>query len=176
MHFRDTGVPGACLIELDLRVDRRGHFARTWCRDEFARQGLNTRIAQCSVSFNSRRGTLRGLHWQAAPHVEAKLVRCTRGAIFDVVVDVRPDSTAFGRWFGVELTPENHRQLYIPEGCAHGFQTLRDDSEVSYVISEDYHPECARGARWNDPLFAITWPLDVTVISDQDLSYPDFAP
>lgn len=176
MHFRETGLPGAYLIELDLRSDRRGHFARTWCRDEFARHGLNTRVAQCSVSFNMHRGTLRGLHWQAAPHVEAKLVRCTRGAIYDVVVDLRPTSPAHGRWFAVELTPDNHRQLYIPEGCAHGFQTLEDHSEVSYVISEDYHPESSRGARWNDPRFQIDWPLEVTVISDQDLAYPDYSP
>jgi dTDP-4-dehydrorhamnose 3,5-epimerase len=172
--FQATAIPGAFIIELERHCDERGLFARTWCPREFKAHGLNPRLAQCSVSFNPRKGTLRGLHYQAAPHEEAKLVRCTRGAIFDVVVDVRPHSPTVRKWVSVELTADNRHMFYIPEGCAHGFQTLEDDSEVFYQISAFYYPESARGVRWNDPAFAIVWPAEVRVISQRDRTYADF--
>jgi dTDP-4-dehydrorhamnose 3,5-epimerase len=174
MIFRDTGIDGAWVIEAERLEDQRGFFARTWDTNEFAERGLNPRLVQCSISFNRARGTLRGLHYQAAPHEEAKLVRCTAGAIFDVVVDLRPDSPTFRGWFGVELSAENRLALYVPETCAHGFLTLDDDCEVHYQISEFYAPEAARGVRWDDPAFAITWPAEVVVMNERDRSYPDF--
>ena len=174
MIFRDTGIDGAWVIEAERLGDERGFFARTWDTHEFAERGLNPRLVQCSISYNQARGTLRGLHYQAAPHEEAKLVRCTAGAIFDVVVDLRPDSSTFRGWFGVELSAENRLALFVPEGCAHGFLTLDDDCEVHYQVSEFYAPEAARGVRWNDPAFAIKWPAEVVVMNDRDRSYPDF--
>jgi dTDP-4-dehydrorhamnose 3,5-epimerase len=176
MIFRATGIDGAWVIEAEQLGDERGFFARTWDADEFAERGLNPRLAQCSISYNRARGTLRGLHYQAAPFEEAKLVRCTAGAIFDVVVDLRPESSSFKGWFGEELSAENRRALYVPEGCAHGFLTLADDSEVHYQISQFYAPESARGVRWDDPAFGITWPGEVVVINDRDRTYPDFRP
>ena len=155
--------------------DDRGFFARTWCKEEFARQGLNAKLAQCSISFNTRKGTLRGMHYQVAPFAEAKLVRCTAGAIYDVVLDLRPDSETFREWTSVELTAENRCGLYIPENCAHGFQTLENDTEVFYQISEFYEPKCARGVRWNDPAFNIQWPAESRVISERDRTYPDYS-
>ncbi|MHB8778413.1 MAG: dTDP-4-dehydrorhamnose 3,5-epimerase, partial [Anaerolineales bacterium] len=152
----------------------RGFFARSWCEDEFKEHGLNPHIAQCNISFNKKRGTLRGMHYQVSPFVEAKLVRCTRGAIYDVIVDLRPESPNFKQWFSVELTEENHRSVFIPAGFAHGFQTLQDNSEVFYQMSEFYHPECARGVRWNDPVFRIDWPIDQQIISQRDQDYPNF--
>ncbi len=151
MRFQSTTLPGVFILELELRADERGFFARTWCQAEFEAHGLNPRLAQCSVSFNRKKGTLRGMHFQAAPHEECKVVRCTRGAIYDVVIDLRPDSPTRHQWMAAELTAENRRAFYIPEGFAHGFQTLVDDTEVFYQISEFYHPELARGVRWNDP-------------------------
>jgi dTDP-4-dehydrorhamnose 3,5-epimerase len=174
MIFRDTGIRGAWLIEPERLEDERGFFARTWDPEEFAERGLNTDLAQCSISYNRARGTLRGLHYQAAPHEEAKLVRCTAGAIFDVAVDLRPNSSSFRGWFGVELSAENRLALYVTEGCAHGFLTLADDSEVHYQISQGYEPDAARGVRWNDPAFAIKWPGEVVVINERDRCYPDF--
>jgi dTDP-4-dehydrorhamnose 3,5-epimerase len=174
MIFKDTGINGVWVIEPERLEDERGFFARTWDPDEFAERGLNPELAQCSISFNSVRGTLRGLHYQAAPHEEAKLVRCTAGSIFDVAVDLRPGSSMFRDWFGVELSAENRLALYVPEGCAHGFLTLADDSEVHYHISQAYVPEAGRGVRWNDPAFAIRWPGEVVVINERDGSYPDF--
>jgi dTDP-4-dehydrorhamnose 3,5-epimerase len=174
MIFKDTGIDGVWVIEPERHEDERGFFARTWDPDEFAERGLNPELAQCSISFNRARGTLRGLHYQAPPHEEAKLVRCTAGSIFDVAVDLRPDSSTFRDWFGVELSAENRRSLYVPEGCAHGFLTLADDCEVHYQISQAYVPEAGRGVRWNDPLFAIRWPGEVVVITERDGSYPDF--
>jgi dTDP-4-dehydrorhamnose 3,5-epimerase len=176
MQFTETALPGVYLIALEPIEDERGFFARTYCQDEFQRHGLNPAIAQCSVSHNRRAGTLRGMHYQAAPKMEAKLVRCIRGALYDVVVDVRPESPTYGRWIGVELTATNGRQLYIPEGCAHGFQTLEDDTDVYYQISEFYHPECSRGIRWNDPAIRIEWPAGTRTISPRDQQYPDFQP
>jgi dTDP-4-dehydrorhamnose 3,5-epimerase len=172
--FTETNLRGVLIIEPQRYEDERGHFARTWCRREFGERGLNTDLAQCSVSFNKKKGTLRGIHYQAAPHEEAKLVRCTRGAIHDVVLDLRADSPTFTQWISAELSVADGRMLYIPEGYAHGFQTLADDTEVFYQISEFFHPDLTRGVRWNDPAFAIRWPLSPSVMSARDLSYPDF--
>jgi dTDP-4-dehydrorhamnose 3,5-epimerase len=174
MRFLETALQGAFIIELDRQEDERGFFARTWCQREFIAHGLNPRLVQCNVSFNRRRGTLRGMHYQVAPYAEAKLVRCTRGAIYDVIIDLRPDSPTFTQWIAVELTADNHRMLYIPEQFAHGFQTLEDNTEVFYQMSEFYAPECARGVRWNDPAFAIAWPPAERIISERDRHYPDF--
>ena len=169
-----TAVPDAFVIDVEPRRDERGLFARTWCRRELAAQGLSTSLEQISLSFNPRKGTLRGMHYQAPPHEEVKVVRCTRGAIYDVIVDLRWSSPAFRQWFGVELNADNRRMLYIPEGLAHGFLTLAPDTEVSYQISREYVPEAARGVRWDDPAFGIDWPGTVAVISERDRSYPDF--
>jgi dTDP-4-dehydrorhamnose 3,5-epimerase len=176
MVFRDTGLSGAFLIDLERIHDERGFFARSWCSRDFTERGLNGRLVQCNVSRNLARGTLRGMHYQVAPHEEAKLVRCTMGAIYDVIVDLRPGSSTYLEHFAAELSAENHRSLYIPEGFAHGFLTLTDESEVFYQMSEFYAPEAARGLRWNDPLLAINWPGPVVVISDRDRTYPNFTP
>jgi len=175
MRFTETRIPGAYIIDTDRFADERGFFALTWARDEFAAQGLNPNLAQCNLSYNQRAGTVRGMHWQAPPYAETKLVRCVRGGIYDVIVDIRNDSPAYLRWVGVELTAENRRALYIPEGCAHGFQTMEDATEVFYMITERYTPTAARGMRWNDPAIGVTLPLDVAVISERDAHYPDFA-
>jgi dTDP-4-dehydrorhamnose 3,5-epimerase len=167
-------LPGAFIVRPEPIADERGFFARTFCREEFVAQGLNPNLAQCSVSFNKRRGTLRGMHYQKAPHEEDKLVRCTMGAIYDVLVDIRPGSPTFRRWSGVELSAENRTAVYIPKGFAHGFLTLSDDTEVFYQMSEPFQPECAAGVRWNDPAFGVSWPADVRVISDRDQAYPNF--
>src|SRR5579871_2673391 len=158
MIFRETEIKGVFEIDLEIKADERGFFARSWCRQEFTEHGLNAEIAQCNISVNSRRHTLRGLHFQAAPHQEAKLVRCTRGSLYDVALDLRPHSATFMRWTAAELTADNRRALYIPEGCGHGFITLEDDTEIFYQMSESFHPESARGLRWNDPAFGIQWP------------------
>lgn len=175
MIFTRTALNGVWQIELELRTDARGHFARSFCATEFAAHGLPSGFVQCSVSFNARRGTLRGLHWQAEPHPEGKLVRCTRGAIFDVAVDLRPCSATRHRWVGAELTAENGRALFIPAGFAHGFQTLTDGSEVFYQMTEAYHGDLARGARWDDPAFGIAWPIPGPILSERDRSYPRLA-
>jgi dTDP-4-dehydrorhamnose 3,5-epimerase len=172
--FRETALRGAWIVELEPREDERGFFARSWSEDEFAEHGLTTRIAQCNVSWNARRATLRGLHFQAAPHAEVKLVRCIRGAIYDVIVDLRPSSPSYTRWAGVELTAENRRTLYVPEGFAHGFQTLVDDTELFYQVSEPYAPSAESGVRWDDPAFAIEWPLPHPILSHKDRAWPDF--
>lgn len=176
MKFLPTDLAGAYLVELEPIRDDRGYFARTWCRRELARHGLDEQLAQCSLSHNARRGTVRGMHFQRAPHEETKLVRCCRGAIYDVIVDVRPQSPTRGRWQGFELTADNDRMLYIPPGVAHGFQTLADDADVFYMISNWFEPSSAAGVRWDDPAFGIRWPLPVSVISDKDRSYPDYLP
>lgn len=175
MQFTETRIPGAYIIDTDCFADERGFFALTWARDEFVAQGLNPYLAQCNLSYNHRTGTVRGMHWQAPPHAETKLVRCVRGGIYDVIVDIRNDSPAYLRWVGVELTAENRRALYIPEGCAHGFQTMEDATEVFYMITEQYTPDAARGMRWNDPAIGVTWPREVAVISERDAQYPDLA-
>jgi dTDP-4-dehydrorhamnose 3,5-epimerase len=174
MRFIPTHLVDAYLIEPDLIADERGFFARTWCRNEFADNGFNSKLVQSNISYNKVRGTLRGMHYQKGPHEEAKLVRCTLGAIYDVIIDLRSDSSTFMQWFGAELNSQNKSALYVPEGFAHGFITLKDDTEVLYQMSEFFHAECAAGVRWNDPVFSIDWPIDVKVISDRDLSYPDF--
>jgi dTDP-4-dehydrorhamnose 3,5-epimerase len=174
MIFAATRLDGARLIDVELREDERGFFARTWCRQELAAQGLDTEIAQESVSYNRYRATMRGLHFQRAPHEETKIVRCTRGVIYDVLVDLRPHSPTRLCWQGFELTAENRRAVYIPKGFAHGFQTLTDDAEVAYQISAFYAPEAAGGYRYDDAAFGILWPLPVTVISGRDLGWPAF--
>jgi dTDP-4-dehydrorhamnose 3,5-epimerase len=174
--FIPTKVAGALVIDLERREDERGFFARSFCQREFEEHRLDPCVSQCNVSFNSRRGTLRGMHWQAAPHGEAKLVRVTRGAAWDVLVDLRPGSPSYGEWFGVELTAETRRALYIPDGLAHGFQTLVADTEVFYQMSRAYVPDAQRGARWNDPAFGIAWPIDPPFMSERDANYPDFVP
>ena len=174
MIFKETRLKGAFLIELEKRIDDRGFFARSHCQREFEAHGLNPRVVQCNISFNKRKGTLRGMHFQAKPHEEARLVRCTRGAIYDVIIDLRPDSVTFKQWLAEELTAGNYRILYVPEGLAHGFLTLRDRTEVFYQMSEFHVPDSARGVRWDDPAFGIQWPMAVQVISDRDRKYPDF--
>jgi len=174
MRFVETVVAGVWVIEPERHEDDRGFFARTWDTTVFAERGLNPAFVQSSVSYNYRRGTLRGLHYQIPPCAEAKLVRCTAGAVFDVAVDLRPDSETFRRWFGVELSAENGLGMYVPEGCAHGFLTLTDDSEISYQISEFWAPEAGRGVRWDDPAFGIKWPGEVVVINERDRTYSDF--
>ena len=173
MRFTELEIPGVYLIEPEPHMDERGFFARTFCVREFAERGLNTTIAQCSTSFNARRGTLRGLHYQVAPHEEAKVVRCTSGAIFDVVVDLRASSASYGKWRSAALSSSNRNMLYIPPGVAHGFQTTEDESEVYYQMSTAYAADASRGVRWDDPSLAIEWPLrERPIMSQRDLSYP----
>ncbi len=174
MIFHETKLQGVFEIHLEPKSDERGFFARAWCQKEFENKGLNSKLVQCSISFNSRKGTLRGMHYQAPPYAESKLVRCTKGAIYDVVVDLRSDSATYKNWIAVVLTATNRHMVYVPEGCAHGFLTLEDESEIFYQMSEFYNAESARGARWNDPAFQITWPEKVQVISERDRTYPDF--
>jgi dTDP-4-dehydrorhamnose 3,5-epimerase len=176
MIFRETALKGAYIVELEPHTDARGQFARAWCREEFARRGLATEFVQGNVSVNPVRGTLRGLHYQAAPHGEVKLVRCARGAVFDVIVDLRPWSPTFRQWLGIELAPGALTMLYVPIDFAHGFQTLADDSEVQYLVSAFYAPAAGRGVRYDDPALAIRWPLPVTRISEQDRSWPLLPP
>lgn len=175
MIFTETALKGAHLVDLERHEDDRGFFARSWCAGEFETSGLNPRIAQCSLSFNVRKGTLRGMHYQVKPFEEAKLVRCTRGSLCDIIVDLRPDSPTYARHLSVFLSADNRRMLYVPEGFAHGFLTLEDATEVFYQISELYSPESQRGFRWDDPAFGIVWPEAVQVISERDRTYPDFA-
>jgi dTDP-4-dehydrorhamnose 3,5-epimerase len=176
MRFSEAGLPGVFLVDLERHQDERGFFARTYCEREFAARGLPTRYPQCNLSYNRLRGTLRGLHYQAAPHREAKLVRCARGAIHDVVLDLRHDSSARGQWLGVRLDDEGRTALYVPPGCAHGFLTLQDETEVFYQMGESYVAEAARGVRWDDPAFAVRWPFEPVAMSERDRSYPDFRP
>jgi dTDP-4-dehydrorhamnose 3,5-epimerase len=175
MRFEKTDFAGTWLIALDAAHDSRGYFARTFSVDEFAALGLETNFPQHSISYNARAGTLRGMHFQFAPHSEIKLVRCVKGAIWDVIIDVRPESPTCGKWRGFDLTDKNNFQLYIPKGFAHGFQTLSDDVVVNYLISEAYAPQSAAGVRYNDPTFDINWPLPVSVISERDMRWPDFS-
>jgi len=174
MIFNETPVIGARLIELEKRGDARGFFARMFCEQEFTAAGLEARFVQANNSLTAEAGTLRGLHYQLPPAAEVKLVRCVRGALWDVVLDLRPDSPGFGRWFGAELSAENRRMMYVPRGCAHGFLTLSRDAEAIYLVSAFYAAAEERGVRWNDPRFAIDWPLTPTTISDKDAAWPDF--
>lgn len=175
MIFTATKLAGAFIIDLEPAEDERGFFARSFCEREFEAHGINGLFVQCNISFNKKQGTLRGMHFQAAPHQEAKLVRCTAGAIYDVLLDLRPSSPTFKQWDSAELTAANHRALYIPEGLAHGFQTLCDNCEVYYQMSEFYAPKYARGVRWNDPAFGIRWPEGPRTVSAKDQSYSNFA-
>ena len=172
MHFIETGILGASLIKPSPHRDERGTFMRAWCSNEFSKHSIDFSPVQSNLGFSNKKGTLRGMHFQVAPALEAKLVRCTRGSIFDVVLDLRPDSPSHGKWYGAELSAENGNMLYVPENCAHGYQTLEDDTEVFYMASEFYTPSAARGARFDDPAFGIQWPLAATMISDQDRNWP----
>lgn len=174
MILRETELKGAYVIDIEELSDDRGFFARAFCQREFDEHGLSGTMVQANISSNRKKGTLRGLHYQAAPCEEAKLVRCTQGAIYDVLVDLRKESATYLRWLGVELTPDNHRMLYVPARFVHGFQTLQDDTEVFYQVSEFYAPESERGARYNDPAFGITWPLEVSVLSSKDANWAEF--
>lgn len=175
MIFSETKLQGAFIIEVQRLVDDRGFFGRSFCRNEFLNRGLNPEVAQCSISFNRDAGTLRGMHYQMAPHAEDKVVRCTRGSLYDVIVDLRLDSPTLRQWVAVELTGDNRRMLYIPKGFAHGFQTLIDNTEIFYQISEIYHSESARGVRWNDPAFGIQWPeRERAILSDRDRTWPNY--
>ena len=174
MVFQETKLRGVFEIRLDPHADERGFFARTWCQKEFEQNGLSSRLAQCSVSFSARKGTLRGLHYQAEPCAETKLVRCTMGAIYDVVVDLRPHSPTFKCWVAATLTAQNRNMLYVAEGCGHGFLTLEPETEVFYQMSEFYSPDSARGVRWDDPAFGIAWPGAAEVISERDRTYTNF--
>jgi len=174
LTFTETKLPGAFVIEPEMHEDDRGFFARTFCRREFEARGLNPQVVQCNFSFNKRKGSLRGMHFQASPHSEAKLVRCTAGSIYDVIIDLRASSSAFRKHFGVELSARNRKMLYVPEEFAHGFQTLEDDTEVFYQMSQYYSPEHSRGVRWDDPAFGISWPPGERIIIERDRTYPDF--
>jgi dTDP-4-dehydrorhamnose 3,5-epimerase len=174
MMFHETSLAGVFEIHVEPKQDERGFFARTWCQQEFDAQGFTSKLVQCSISINTRLGTLRGLHYQAAPHGETKVVRCTKGAIYDVILDLRPGSRTYRRWTSLLLTSEKCNSVYIPEGCAHGFLTLEDETEVFYQMSEFFNAESARGIRWNDPAFRIAWPGRVEIISDRDRTCPDF--
>ena len=174
MLFKETKLKGAYIIELEPIEDNRGFFARSFCQKEFRLHGINMNIVQCNISYNKKKGTLRGMHYQAAPYEEAKLVSCTKGAIYDVITDIRPSSNTYKKWVSVELTDENRKMIYIPKGFAHGFLTLMDNTEVFYQMSEFFMPEYARGIRWNDPAFGINWAADVTAISEKDQKYDDF--
>ena len=172
MKFIETRLKGAFIIEPERLEDERGFFARTFCQKEFEAHGLNPRMVQCNISYNKHKGTLRGMHYQVAPMAEAKLVSCTRGAIYDVIMDLQPESPTYCQWLAEELNAENRKMIYIPEGFAHGFQTIEDETEVFYQMSEFYSPEHARGVRWDDQVFRIKWPLDTKIISEKDRNYP----
>lgn len=174
MIFKETDLKGVYIIEVEAIKDERGFFARSFCRKEFEQYSLYPNIVQCNISYNKKKGTLRGMHYQVKPHEEAKIVSCVRGSIYDVIIDLRPDSSTYYQWFTVELSTENYKMLYIPEGFAHGFQTLEDNTVVFYQMSEFYHPECSMGVRWDDPAFNIEWPDDERIIAFKDFQYPDF--
>ncbi len=174
MIFTETPLPGAFVIAPVRQEDERGFFARTWCQREFEAHGLVTRWVQCSISFSKKKGTLRGMHYQAAPYEEVKLVRCTMGSIYDVIIDLRSESPTFMQYFTVMLSSESRKMLYVPVGFAHGFQSLEGNTEVFYQMSEFYAPECVRGVRWDDPAFAIEWPEDDRIISERDRDFPDY--
>lgn len=174
MIFHETKLENAYIIDIQKHQDQRGFFARAWCQNEFEAHGLVPRVVQTNISYNHVKGTLRGMHYQTAPYAETKLVRCTQGAIFDVIIDLRPDSATYQQWLGVELTAANYQMLYVPEGFAHGFVTLEDNVEVTYQVSQFYTPEAEGGVRYDDPAFGIEWPVTIAVISDKDKSWPDY--
>ncbi len=173
MIFTETKLKGAYIVDMEARRDERGYFSRVWCQKEFEQQGLNTNLVQCNIAFNNQAGILRGMHFQRQPWSEVKLVRCTKGAVFDAIVDMREESPSYQEWIGVELTEENHRMLYVPEGFAHGYLTLKENSELFYQVSQFYTPEAEGGIRWNDPLIGIEWPeMGELLISDKDKAWP----
>jgi len=174
MLFKKTSLKDSYIIELELMEDKRGFFARSFCQREFEKHGLNPSIVQCNVSYNKRKGTLRGMHYQVAPYKESKLISCIRGSMYDVIIDLRNDSPTYCKWMSVHLSANSYGLLYVPEGCAHGFQTLEDDTIVFYQMSEFYHPECSRGIGWNDPFFQIKWPIRDIIVSPRDDNYPRF--
>jgi dTDP-4-dehydrorhamnose 3,5-epimerase len=174
--FTPLALAGACLVEAEPHADERGFYARTFCAEEFRRHGLSDRLVQCGFSYNRNRGTIRGMHRQVSPWAQDRLVRCSRGAIYDVIIDLRPGSATYRRWLAVELTAARPVMLYVPEGFAHGFQTLEDETEVFYQMSEAYHRDAEQGVRWNDPGFAIAWPIENPTLSDKDRAYRDFQP
>ncbi len=176
MIFQETPIPGAFIVDLEKHEDERGYFGRVWCSREFKGHDLNPNLAQANVSFNRKRGTMRGLHHQLPPHAETKLFKCTGGSIYDVIVDLREDSPKYCTWYGVELSAEKERCLYVPEGCAHGYLALTDGTKILYYTSEDYSPELERGIRYDDPLFDIKWPVRISVVSEKDRSWPDYVP
>ena len=177
MIFTETKLKGAFIIDIERREDERGFFARAWCQKEFEAHGLNTRWVQANLAFSKKKGTLRGLHFQVGPYEEIKLMRCIRGAIYDVILDLRSESPTYMQWLGVELTADNHKMLYVPEGFAHGYQSLADNTEGFYPVSQFYTPGSERGVRWNDPAFGIEWPMIKNMIlSEKDKSWPDFTP
>jgi len=172
--FTETKLKGVYIIELEKLNDERGFFARTWDKEVFEKKGFDSKLVQCNISFNKLKGTVRGIHYQTTPFEESKIVRCTKGKIFDVIIDLRSNSSSYTKWISVELTEQNHYMIFIPKGCAHGFQTLEDDTEVFYQISEFYNSEHYHGIRWNDPKFDIKWPLKISLISEKDASYNNF--
>ncbi len=174
MKFTEMDICGVWVIEIEPHQDQRGFFARSFCETEFQEHGLETRFVQCNIALNHKRGTLRGMHYQREPHQEVKLIRCTRGAVYDVALDLRKQSPTFGKWFAIELTEENRKMLYIPRGCAHGYQTLVDNTELFYQVSEFYHPESEQGVRWNDPAFNIQWRMEPVLISKKDRGMCDW--
>ena len=174
MRFFETPLKGAYIVETEIVKDDRGFFARAWCKNEFEQNGLNANLVQCNMSFNEKIGTLRGMHYQEEPYGEIKLVRCIKGAIYDVIIDIRKDSSTYKQWFSVELNYDNRKMLYVPEGFAHGFQTLEDNTEVFYQMSEFYYQDLAKGYRWDDKAFNINWPIEKKIISDKDKNYGDF--
>ena len=174
MKFIETGLKGAYIIEVEKLRDDRGFFGRLWCESEIKEIGLNPNLVQSNVSFNLKKGTLRGMHFQKKPFQETKLVRCTRGSVYDVIIDIRPDSPTFKKWIGVKLSSDNYKMIYVPEGFAHGFLTLEDNSEVYYLVTEEYHKNAEGGIKWNDPEINIKWPLEVSEISERDKEHPDF--
>lgn len=176
MIFTELELAGAFVVDIEKRQDDRGFFGRAWCAEEFEAHGLESAIRQINTSFSARQGTMRGLHYQVDPYQETKFIRCTQGRIFDVIVDLRPESPTFKQWVGTELSAENYRMVYVPENFAHGFLTLEDNSEVYYPTTEFYTPNAERGLRFNDPTFAIDWPIEVSVFSDKDISHDDFDP
>ena len=176
MIFTETKLKGAFIIDIEKRDDERGFFSRAWCRREFETHGLMLQVVQCNINFSKKRGTLRGLHYQRKPYEEIKLVRCTQGSIYDVIVDLRPESSTYKEWIAVELKGTNHRMLYVPKGFAHGYQALEDDTEVFYPVSEFYYAEAEGGVRWNDPTFKIEWPaVEYRIMSEKDRSWPDYS-
>jgi dTDP-4-dehydrorhamnose 3,5-epimerase len=174
MNFTETKLKGAFIVEIEKLSDDRGFFARSWCQKEFEAHGLDSNLVQANVSYNHQKGTLRGMHYQIEPYQECKLIRCTRGAIYDVIIDLRPDSPTYKQWTGVELTADNYTMFFVPQDFAHGFQTLMDETEITYQVSQFYTPGSERGIRFDDPVFNIRWPQAVTIISDKDRTWPDF--